>query len=183
MLNQALPLYVIRDITDTMPFPSITRGLVFSVDCIDLAIIYYYIFFKKKKKVKRHPIMELGVFLKQSGLLLEASPDTTKIITKYRLRNSHGEILVKTYDPVTGCCFKYRSSVASDIGRINAGLAKLAFPSSAYEMLKDASGKSKASEETKLANQLKKNVQISTDSATKRDDGIVKKSDKRRRKR
>ncbi|KAM5430014.1 hypothetical protein McanMca71_006390 [Microsporum canis] len=91
-------------------------------------------------------------YLKQSSLLLEAYPDTTRITTKYSYpkRPSAKErskakskaatsesteatertaapatLTLKTFNPTTGICLKYRTNKAAEVGRLIAGLGKL----------------------------------------------------------
>jgi len=92
-------------------------------------------------------------FLEQSSLLLEAYPESTRITTRYsypsRLRLSKARskkprkaadasgsaepattpiatLTLKTYNPSTGICLKYRTDKAAEVGRLISGLGKLA---------------------------------------------------------
>ncbi|KAK2871977.1 hypothetical protein FQN49_002654 [Arthroderma sp. PD_2] len=92
-------------------------------------------------------------YLKQSSLLLEAYPDTTRITTRYSYpkRPSAKErskakskpatsgsaepteasaapatLTLKTFNPTTGICLKYQTKKAAEVGRLIAGLGKLA---------------------------------------------------------
>ncbi|MCJ1403717.1 hypothetical protein MMC11_006940 [Xylographa trunciseda] len=90
-------------------------------------------------------------WVQQSKLLLEARPTTAHISTRYKLSPpnaassrrskmnsatsnpaeappppSRAYIVLKTYDPVSGTCLKYRTDKAAEIGRLVAGLGKCA---------------------------------------------------------
>ncbi|MCJ1478811.1 hypothetical protein MMC13_007495 [Lambiella insularis] len=92
-------------------------------------------------------------YLQQSILLLEARPTTARISTRYTLlRLNHSKsrkskprpastttgpvdpsplpsrayIILKTYDPVSGTCLKYRTDKAAEVGRLVAGLGRCA---------------------------------------------------------
>ncbi|EER25126.1 hypothetical protein CPC735_017280 [Coccidioides posadasii C735 delta SOWgp] len=89
-------------------------------------------------------------FLKQSSLLLEAYPHTTRITTKYSYpKPSHkskpttatattsttsssqpvskpATLTLKTYNPYNGICLKYRTTKAAEVSRLIAGLGRLA---------------------------------------------------------
>jgi hypothetical protein len=100
------------------------------------------------------PYLETSqAFLEQSSLLLEAYPESTRITTRYsypsrlRLSKSRSQkprkaadasdnvgstttpiatLTLKTYNPSTGICLKYRTDKAAEIGRLISGLGKLA---------------------------------------------------------
>ncbi|KAM7197860.1 Signal recognition particle 9 kDa protein (SRP9) domain containing protein [Rhypophila sp. PSN 637] len=80
-------------------------------------------------------------WLKQSSLLIEARPATTKVTTTYTVKpprkedseddektkpttttatpkKSYGHLILKTYDPVSGTCLKYRTSKAAEVSRL-----------------------------------------------------------------
>ncbi|KAL8930697.1 MAG: hypothetical protein Q9208_000568 [Pyrenodesmia sp. 3 TL-2023] len=92
-------------------------------------------------------------WLHQSVLLLSARPTTTRITTKYRVsppqfpraRKStitqvgatstsspppqqpepcRANLVLKTYDPASGACLKYRTDKAAEVGRLVAALSK-----------------------------------------------------------
>ncbi|MCJ1228081.1 hypothetical protein MMC12_004742 [Toensbergia leucococca] len=87
-------------------------------------------------------------WLENSTLLLSARPSTTRITTKYtilctpapstvQLSNpqsaststpgpppSKAYLVLKTYDPVSGTCLKYRTDKAADVGRLVAALGR-----------------------------------------------------------
>ncbi|MCJ1393199.1 hypothetical protein MMC18_006071 [Xylographa bjoerkii] len=90
-------------------------------------------------------------WVQQSTLLLEARPTTARISTRYKLSPpnvassrrsklgsattnpaeappppSRAYIILKTYDPVSGTCLKYRTDKGAEIGRLVAGLGKCA---------------------------------------------------------
>ncbi|MCJ1281571.1 hypothetical protein MMC26_000891 [Xylographa opegraphella] len=90
-------------------------------------------------------------WVQQSTLLLEARPTTARISTRYKLSPpnvarsrrsklvsattdiaeappppSRAYIVLKTYDPVSGTCLKYRTDKTAEIGRLVAGLGKCA---------------------------------------------------------
>ncbi|KAI9703143.1 MAG: hypothetical protein M1836_007708 [Candelina mexicana] len=88
-------------------------------------------------------------WLTQSSLLLQARPSSARITTKYTIAHpqapkttsssaqSHspahstippparGILIVKTYDPVSGVCLKYRTNKAAEVGRLVASLGQL----------------------------------------------------------
>ncbi|KAJ9152163.1 hypothetical protein NKR19_g4629 [Coniochaeta hoffmannii] len=80
-------------------------------------------------------------WLLQSSLLLEARPETTRITTRYTIRPHirrtkksspppssssdapstnppRGHLELKTYDPVSGACLKYRTVKLAEVGRL-----------------------------------------------------------------
>ncbi|KAK4217377.1 signal recognition particle 9 kDa protein-domain-containing protein [Rhypophila decipiens] len=81
-------------------------------------------------------------WLKQSSLLIEARPATTKVTTTYTVKpprkedseddektkptttttttpkKSYGHLILKTYDPASGTCLKYRTSKAAEVSRL-----------------------------------------------------------------
>ncbi|KAA6408600.1 MAG: hypothetical protein FRX48_07682 [Lasallia pustulata] len=89
-------------------------------------------------------------WLHQSTLLLQARPTTTRITTKYTLEPStrspsrkrrsnppaptspptptapqpKAHLILKTYDPVSGACLKYRTDKAAEVGRLMAALGR-----------------------------------------------------------
>ncbi|KAL9040237.1 MAG: hypothetical protein Q9180_002035 [Flavoplaca navasiana] len=94
-------------------------------------------------------------WLQQSSLLLEARPTTTRITTKYRISpppprrkskaaepndstsatsppptqqpvQSRAHLVLKTYDPASGVCLKYRTDKAAEVGRLVAALGRCA---------------------------------------------------------
>ncbi|CAM1502832.1 Fc.00g076080.m01.CDS01 [Cosmosporella sp. VM-42] len=77
-------------------------------------------------------------WLEQSTLLLEARPATTRITTKYSIKPApsssaettpkppRGNLVLKTYDPVSGVTLKYRTTKAAEVSRlIYASLGRL----------------------------------------------------------
>ncbi|KAI9859849.1 MAG: hypothetical protein M1824_003629 [Vezdaea acicularis] len=89
-------------------------------------------------------------WLKQSALLLQARPSTTKITTKYNVPNPKkaakvhfktakqpppdpsatapstvATLTLRTYDPVSGTSLKYRTDKAAEVGRLVASLGRL----------------------------------------------------------
>ncbi|KAI0115041.1 signal recognition particle 9 kDa protein-domain-containing protein [Daldinia grandis] len=105
-------------------------------------------------------------WLHQSSLLLEARPTTTRITTKYhiskpkprRAKNPptttsdttpaapRGSLTLKTYDPYSGVCLKYRTTKAAEVSRLiqslgrplGARMAALPLPEAADEVMADA---------------------------------------------
>ncbi|KAL8903697.1 MAG: hypothetical protein Q9207_003766 [Kuettlingeria erythrocarpa] len=92
-------------------------------------------------------------WLHQSTLLLSARPTTTRITTKYRVsppqlrrarkttvgpvdatgtsspqpqqpEPSRANLVLKTYDPASGACLKYKTDKAAEVGRLVAALSK-----------------------------------------------------------
>ncbi|KAI0383116.1 signal recognition particle 9 kDa protein-domain-containing protein [Hypomontagnella monticulosa] len=110
-------------------------------------------------------------WLRQSSLLLEARPTTTRITTKYHIakpkprRNKkssdstttseptttaataapRGSLTLKTYDPHSGVCLKYRTTKAAEVSRLILSLgrplgtrmAALPVPEDADEVMAD----------------------------------------------
>ncbi|KAI0014093.1 signal recognition particle 9 kDa protein-domain-containing protein [Xylariaceae sp. FL0662B] len=106
-------------------------------------------------------------WLHQSSLLLEARPNTTRITTKYHIskpsskrRKSkstsepaaasatttppRGSLTLKTYDPHSGVCLKYRTTKAAEVsrlvlslGRLGGRMAALPAPEAADEVMAD----------------------------------------------
>ncbi|KAI1246725.1 hypothetical protein MGN70_010605 [Eutypa lata] len=92
-------------------------------------------------------------WLRQSSLLLEARPTTTRITTKYSItkpkprktkkspegeaqptttttteastKPPRGALTLKTYDPVSGATLKYRTTKAAEVSRLILSLGKL----------------------------------------------------------
>ncbi|KAF3483454.1 WD repeat protein [Arthroderma uncinatum] len=112
-------------------------------------------------------------YLKQSSLLLEAYPDTTRISTRYSYpkRPSAKErakakskattsesteptettvtpatLTLKTFNPGTGICLKYQTNKAAEVGRLIAGLGKLASGAPIEDLVPQIPGKSPAGE-------------------------------------
>ncbi|KAK6950373.1 hypothetical protein Daesc_008700 [Daldinia eschscholtzii] len=115
-------------------------------------------------------------WLHQSSLLLEARPTTTRITTKYHIskpkpRRSkktpstsspttsdttttttttttapRGSLTLKTYDPLSGSCLKYRTTKAAEVSRLiqslgrplGARMAALPLPEAADELMAEA---------------------------------------------
>ncbi|KAK7204287.1 signal recognition particle 9 kDa protein-domain-containing protein [Myxozyma melibiosi] len=68
------------------------------------------------------------VFIQQSTLLLQARPTTTKISYSYNTdkKTKRGSLAVKTFDPVSGACFRLRTRKVNELNRILRALAGLA---------------------------------------------------------
>ncbi|KAL4890251.1 signal recognition particle 9 kDa protein-domain-containing protein [Aspergillus ambiguus] len=79
------------------------------------------------------------VYLEQSALLLQAYPDTTRITTKYHFPRPQkpasaetnpppaiASLTLKTFNPTSGICLKYRTNKAAEVGRLITSLGKLA---------------------------------------------------------
>ncbi|KAI1661671.1 signal recognition particle 9 kDa protein-domain-containing protein [Daldinia decipiens] len=110
-------------------------------------------------------------WLHQSSLLLEARPTTTRITTKYHISKPkprrakkaptssssppttdtapaapRGSLTLKTYDPHSGACLKYRTTKAAEVSRLiqslgrplAARMAALPLPEAADEVMADA---------------------------------------------
>ncbi|KAI1168622.1 signal recognition particle 9 kDa protein-domain-containing protein [Nemania serpens] len=113
-------------------------------------------------------------WLRQSALLLEARPSTTRIITTYHLTDKTGtskkrqkrrqeallsstttttaaaaaaapraSLTIKTYDPDSGVCLKYRTTKAAEVSRLILSLGQLgrrmaALPTDADAVMADA---------------------------------------------
>ncbi|KAI1082292.1 signal recognition particle 9 kDa protein-domain-containing protein [Whalleya microplaca] len=110
-------------------------------------------------------------WLHQSSLLLEARPSTTRITTKYHISKTlstrrksktnapssttttttttdkppRGSLTLKTYDPHSGVCLKYRTTKAAEVsrlvlslGRLGGRMAALPAPEAADEVMADA---------------------------------------------
>ncbi|KAL2829997.1 signal recognition particle 9 kDa protein-domain-containing protein [Aspergillus cavernicola] len=92
-----------------------------------------------------------ATYLKQSSLLLQAYPDTTRITTKYTFPSKPpsssttksstpqqpqppstttappiATLTLKTYTPEAGICLKYRTNKAAEVGRLFTALGLLA---------------------------------------------------------
>ncbi|KAI6090390.1 signal recognition particle 9 kDa protein-domain-containing protein [Hypoxylon rubiginosum] len=83
-------------------------------------------------------------WLHQSSLLLEARPSTTRITTKYHISKPkprrpsqkpststsstsdapRGSLTLKTFDPYSGACLKYRTTKAAEVSRLILSLGK-----------------------------------------------------------
>ncbi|KAK8022224.1 signal recognition particle 9 kDa protein-domain-containing protein [Apiospora rasikravindrae] len=99
-------------------------------------------------------------WLRESQLLLEARPTTTRITTKYAIKvpkvrkpkpdadndtptepaaakPARGSLTLKTYDPISGVTLKYRTSKAAEVSRLILCLGKLSRPMAGLPELKD----------------------------------------------
>ncbi|KAK7918253.1 signal recognition particle 9 kDa protein-domain-containing protein [Apiospora marii] len=97
-------------------------------------------------------------WLRESQLLLEARPTTTRITTKYAIKTpkqrkpktdddtpattaapkpARGFLTLKTYDPVSGVTLKYRTSKAAEVSRLIGCLGKLSRPMAGLPEQKD----------------------------------------------
>ncbi|KAK8092067.1 signal recognition particle 9 kDa protein (SRP9) domain-containing protein [Apiospora hydei] len=98
-------------------------------------------------------------WLRESQLLLEARPTTTRITTKYAIKvpkvrkpkttdadndtpvptakPARGSLTLKTYDPISGVTLKYRTSKAAEVSRLIMCLGKLSRPMAGLPELKD----------------------------------------------
>ncbi|QSL64842.1 hypothetical protein MERGE_002146 [Pneumocystis wakefieldiae] len=64
-------------------------------------------------------VKTIDAFLNLSFSLLQASPVTTRISTKYHFdQDSKGLLTIKTYDPVSGICIRFRTDQAVDVSRL-----------------------------------------------------------------
>ncbi|KAK9471324.1 signal recognition particle 9 kDa protein-domain-containing protein [Dipodascopsis tothii] len=65
-------------------------------------------------------VSSVPVFIEQSNRLLKARPTTTRVTYTYTTdaKTKHGMLAVKTYDPVSGACFRYKTRRAKDLNRI-----------------------------------------------------------------
>ncbi|KAI1828337.1 hypothetical protein F4861DRAFT_178297 [Xylaria intraflava] len=106
-------------------------------------------------------------WLRQSALLLEARPSTTRITTTYHQTDKTGKskkrqkrreqegqpppttatprasLTIKTYDPNSGVCLKYRTTKAAEVSRLILSLGQLgkkmaALPTDADVTMPDA---------------------------------------------
>ncbi|KAI4603514.1 hypothetical protein KJ359_003327 [Pestalotiopsis sp. 9143b] len=97
-------------------------------------------------------------WLRQSQLLLEARPTTTRVTTRYSIRTAdkkskkgadgdaaaateakppRGRLVLKTYDPTSGTTLKYKTSKAAEVSRLVLSLGKLGRPMAGLPALKD----------------------------------------------
>jgi hypothetical protein len=93
-------------------------------------------------------------WLAQSQALLEARPTTTRITTKYSIKQAkirtrpsatatvtpkppRGSLTLKTYDPVSGATLKYRTTKAAEVSRLVLSLGKLSRPMAGLPELKE----------------------------------------------
>ncbi|KAI1106281.1 signal recognition particle 9 kDa protein-domain-containing protein [Jackrogersella minutella] len=116
-------------------------------------------------------------WLRQSSLLIEARPSTTRITTKYHIAKPQprrskkpsataaaasdspaprGSLTLKTYDPASGACLKYRTTKAAEVSRLvlslgqplGARMAALPLSEGADEAMADAPAGTPAEEKT-----------------------------------
>ncbi|KAK9454698.1 signal recognition particle 9 kDa protein-domain-containing protein [Dipodascopsis uninucleata] len=68
------------------------------------------------------------VFIEQSNRLLEARPLTTKVSYSYNVNKEtkRGAFAVKSFDPVSGACFRYRTTKINDLNRILRSVGNMA---------------------------------------------------------
>ncbi len=67
------------------------------------------------------------LFLEKAEQLTIARPDSTKVVSKYKVISETKAVLsVRCYDPVSGTVLRFRTSRHVDITRIVSGLQKLA---------------------------------------------------------
>jgi len=65
-------------------------------------------------------------FSEHSIRLLRAYPSSTKVTTTYHASApGKGVLTLKTYDPVSGVCIKFRTTKVADVGRLITGLHRL----------------------------------------------------------
>ncbi|KAK6067864.1 WD repeat protein [Seiridium cupressi] len=97
-------------------------------------------------------------WLRQSQLLLEARPTTTRVMTKYSIRPveaprkpkadadaaastepkpPRGRLVLKTFDSKTGTTLKYKTSKAAEVSRLILSLGKLGRPMAGLPELKE----------------------------------------------
>jgi len=92
---------------------------------------------------------DLHTYLRQSSLLIQAYPQTTRITTKYsqprkpkgskvsgtdasnastlrQKKEPSATLTLKTYHPESGICLKYKTDKAAEVGRLVTGLGRLA---------------------------------------------------------
>ncbi|BCS19268.1 SRP9/SRP21 family protein [Aspergillus puulaauensis] len=84
-----------------------------------------------------------AAYLKESSLLLQAYPDSTRITTKYTFPKTNSNksqpqqtstqekaplatLVLKTYNPEAGICLKYHTNKAAEVGRLITALGLLA---------------------------------------------------------
>ncbi|KAK9469673.1 signal recognition particle 9 kDa protein-domain-containing protein [Lipomyces arxii] len=60
------------------------------------------------------------VFIHQSTLLLQARPTTTKVTYTYNTnkKTKRGTLAVKSFDPVSGACFRFKTRKVNELNRI-----------------------------------------------------------------
>ncbi|CAN6674502.1 signal recognition particle subunit Srp21p [Trichomonascus vanleenenianus] len=84
------------------------------------------------------PVLKsLDTFIEQSQALLEARPETTRVTTTYTHSSKHqprktqetvstgarpAVLFLKTYDPVSGTCYRIRVSKANELSRAMTAL-------------------------------------------------------------
>lgn len=82
-----------------------------------------------------------------SHIVLLTSVLQTRISTRYRLSRPpgsepparpRGTLVLKTYDPVSGACLKYRTRKAAEVGRLVAGMQRCARVMAAVPLLDEA---------------------------------------------
>ncbi|TGZ82997.1 hypothetical protein EX30DRAFT_370038 [Ascodesmis nigricans] len=66
-------------------------------------------------------------FTRASLQLIAARPETTKTTTTYSSSTpGKGRLTLKTYDPVSGAVIKFKTNKIADVGRLVAGLQRVA---------------------------------------------------------
>ncbi|XDG00798.1 hypothetical protein ABKA04_000413 [Annulohypoxylon sp. FPYF3050] len=127
-------------------------------------------------------------WLHQSSLLIEARPTTTRITTKYHITKPkprrikkgtnpttatsssspsattapRGSLTLKTYDPHSGACLKYRTTKAAEVSRLilslgqplGARMAALPLPEAADEVMADVGAGATPAEEKGVEGQV-----------------------------
>lgn len=130
-------------------------------------------------------------WLHQSSLLIEARPTTTRITTKYHITKPKprrikktssssptsqpssaattapcGSLTLKTYDPHSGACLKYRTTKAAEVSRLilslgqplGARMAALPLPEAADEVMADVGAGATPAEEKGVEGQVASGV-------------------------
>ncbi|KAG5513671.1 hypothetical protein PMAC_000709 [Pneumocystis sp. 'macacae'] len=69
-------------------------------------------------------VKTIDVYFLKSQQLLEAASQTTRISTKYRASDK-AHLSIKTYDPVSGICIRFRTDRAVDVARLMAAACTL----------------------------------------------------------
>ncbi|KAK9240125.1 signal recognition particle 9 kDa protein-domain-containing protein [Lipomyces kononenkoae] len=100
----------------------------------------------RKGHAKMPAVSSATVFIHQSALLLQARPTTTKLTYSYNTskKDQRGTLVVKTFDPISGACFRFRTRKVNDLNRILRALGGMAGvmagTSSGAEIVASASG-------------------------------------------
>ncbi|KTW32570.1 uncharacterized protein T551_00055 [Pneumocystis jirovecii RU7] len=69
-------------------------------------------------------VKTIDLYFSKSQQLLEVASQTTRISTRYRASDK-AQLSIKTYDPVSGICIRFRTDRAVDVARLMAAACTL----------------------------------------------------------